>query len=136
MSTTLKIWTAWNKTPRERMIWEEEPPVIIHPPTVQIRVYFELRDHHGRKGITMIWKMEATENYDEPTMRRHMLASTRWERDFYGGEPDRNNITAIEVDDPTGLLKWLCPGQDLKDFFNAQNTKQLNDKPLRLPAAN
>jgi len=134
MSTKLKIWTAWNKEPRERMFWED-PPVIVRPPLVQVRVYLELLDEHGRKGVTLIWQMEAYEDHDEPCMRHNMLASTRWERQYHiNGNPDPRNITAIEVDDPTGLLKWLCPGQDLKDFFNAQNQNLLNDKSLRLPA--
>jgi hypothetical protein len=127
MSTRLKIWTAWNVEPRE------EAPIVIKPPTVQIRVYFELRDRRGMLGVTLIWKMEAPRWDDDAEVRKALLRSTNWERNYHTlGSPDPNNITAIEVDDPTGLLKWLCPGQDLKDVFSTQNHKLLNDKPLRI----
>lgn len=135
MSTKLKIWTAWNQEPRERMIWEETP-LICKPPDIALRVYMELSDERGRKGITIIWNMKAPRNENEPEMRRQLIASTWFERYVHiavmTSDLDPQNITSIEVDDETGLLKWLCPGQDLKDFFNQQN--KINAEPLRLPA--
>lgn len=135
MSTKLKIWTAWNQEPRDRIIWEERR-LIIKPPVIVLRVYMELSDEQGRKGITIIWSMKAPINENEPEMRRQLLASTRFERYAHiavmTSKVDTQNITSIEVDDETGLLKWLCPGQDLKDFFNQQN--KINAEPLRLPS--
>lgn len=130
--TTLRITTSWMKGSHDYMDTFGSPRVI-RPPKIEIEVKFELLDGFRRMSRQMVWKMEAYEDYDEPTLRRQFLQSTYWE--FYvwsDGQADPNNITSVEVYDTPDLLKWLAPGQDLKDFFISQNTKQINAQPLRI----
>lgn len=135
MSTMLRIVTSWHRPGfMEDLSYLDtlRPPNFLRPRKIYIEVRLELWDYLGRMGCAMIWKMEAREDYDEPALRRNFLQSTNWEWEVWSeGTPDRNNITHIDVRDPDGILKWLAPGQDLRDFFTA-NTKQLNDEPLRI----
>lgn len=138
MSTTLQIRTNWHSPgPMDDLSYMDTliMPEIVRPRRIFIEVRLELLDDLGRRGQAYVWKMEARDNYDEAELRRAFLQSTYWEWQVWSeGTPDPKNITQVVVYDTAGLLKWLAPGQDLKDFFTNQTTKQINDKPLRLPA--
>jgi len=136
MSTTLQIRTSWHSPgPMEDLSYLDtfEPPKILRPRKIFIEVRLELLDHLGRCGHAYVWKMEARDNYDEAELRRAFLQSTYWEREVWSeATPDPKNITQVVVYDTPGILKWLAPGQDLKDFFTTQTTKQINAQPLRI----
>lgn len=132
--TTLRIIVEHGRQP-DPGIWEPTQE-IVRPPVMFVMVSFELVDGMGRVSVRYIWNMEARQNYDDAEMRRTLLASTWWDFQVWAdGKTDRNNISDVEVYDEHELLKWLCPGQDLRDLFTLQKPqKQINDKPLRLAA--
>jgi hypothetical protein len=133
MTTTLKITASATKEPdRDSCVRE-----IVRPPICRVLVTFALCAN-GLEACSYHWNMEARQRDDDQAeLRRELLASTWWEFSVSGDVyADPRNIQAIEIDDPHGLLEWLCPGQDLKDYFNQlhHEKKQISDKPLRLPA--
>lgn len=108
---------------------------IVRPPRIHVTVRFQLIDEFGRDGACYVWNMEAYQSDDEGEMRAELLKSTWWEFEISSdSETDPRDIGAVHVNDPKEILKWLCPGQDLKDLFTLQiPKKRLNDKPVRLP---
>lgn len=106
------------------------------PPKMTVTVTFELRGHLESflsQPTKFIWTLEAPHSHNEQELRRELLKNQRMDFEVHSqSTADRHNITSIGIDDPAGILKFLCPDND---FINLLNQKfALNDEPLRLPS--
>lgn len=92
------------------------------------------------QGMTII--MEARQNsHDEDRWRDELLQSRYLETVAFSSEShqwyESKEPITVEILDPLKIMPWLFPHMDVADFFNQSQTsqKQLNDKPVRLPAS-